>query len=408
MDLVATVPPHSNESTWRSRAASITGYERAIQLLSAGMIVSSTFMRADISVGIGNVYPANIIALSMFPLAFWQTQTVRGVRRALLISFVISVVATFGSLAMPDPSSRYRLLGQLALNAFTMLVAVSLLSHLSRTALRQLVVFLCWTFFAAALLQVALAPHWNVRGTSTLGIARPVLFFNEEGYVGMFAAFLLCAALALHAPFAAFLAATLVVIADNRGAYFVAFGAVLLAIPWIQSRRVLRNIIFIIPILLGLIFALSTWLDWPVPILKDNGVLTRYEDTQAILRYNDNSLLPWGGHVLDVLDRKRERQVNDTLNIWLTDLVWKFGFGGLVIVTTWMWAFLSGIPKRIAPCKSGDAYWVPLGALFGHMANLQFNNPSGHSWTWVMVGMLYAVMASSTSRDGLTTVNTIR
>ncbi len=392
MSRVATISVTRDDQEQRPDAP-VTAYERGIQVISLAMIASSTFMRADISIGIGSIYPAHVIAFALLPLAFWRARTVSGARKAVLLGVTISIFATVSSLSMPEPAARYRVLAQIVINAFTMLVMISLLSHLSRKALKQLVGFLCWLLFTAALAQAFLLPLWNARGTTTLGIPRPVLFFNEEGYVGLFAAFLFCAALALNIRFPAILAATLVVLADNRGAFIIAIAGALLTIPRIQSRRWLRNIVFVIPVLFSLLFVISALLDWSLPILNENSGLTRQQDTQAILRYNDYALFPWGGEVLNVFDDSRSRQIRDSINVWLIDLIWKFGLGGLGVFITWTWVFVSGIPKRIAPLQIGNAYWVSLGALFGLMADLQLNNPSGFSWMWVMLGLLYAIMS---------------
>lgn len=361
-------------------------------LLAALMIVASTVERYSIAIGPANIYLAQIVAIALLPTFFSRERTVERTRKLFLLAVAASTIAALPSLSMSDPGMRIFIPLQYAANTLTLVVALSLFRSVSPQALKAVVRWTTFLFTLAIVAQISLAPEWNTRGTSTLGIPRPVLLFMEEGWLGTFAAMLMAAAIGLSLPLTSFVLAVIVLLNDNRGSLLIALAGFATAFRFGRGRlgRILI-VTTVATIATSLVIAAATGTPWLLG--NDDTVGTRMQDIQAILAVNNGDLLPWGGETLTFVDTTRSRELAGSSNSWLMELVWKLGFGGIAIFLIFTALMAKIAPGRIATPHDSPGYWAPRLVLMILPAVFQFNNAMGRSWFWVSTALLFAVMA---------------
>jgi hypothetical protein len=293
------------------------------------------------------------------------------------------------ALVAGSATSRLKFVGQLTMNSLVFAVAISLLVSAGAQGVRSVTRVTLGVLTIAVALQVAIAPQLNNRGTSTLGIPRPVLAFFEEGWLGLYSALLLLACIGLRIWASAGLAFALVLLSDNRGALIIAVVALVLATPQVRDRNWIRWI----PLLLVIAFAASfvVWVMSGAEVFLfrgDNTLLTRKSDFEATLSANPAGLFPWGGEQIDVYDAARARQLPATSNVLTVELVWKYGIGGLVIMGTYLAYFtVLAVPIRSVLRKKSREFAVFAGVA-SSLVLLNFNNALGRSWYWAELALV--------------------
>ncbi|WP_158505819.1 hypothetical protein [Pseudarthrobacter enclensis] len=310
----------------------------------------------------------------------------------------IAAVSILPSMTLTSPDVRLSFLLQIVLNAFTMVVALSVFRQLPLSALRRLTVVVSWTLLTASLVQLVLVPGLNPRGETTFGLPHPILFFNEETWLAMFASLLCAASLGVGARRTGLFLAILVFFIGTRSAMIVCGCAMLMSFESIAERKWIRVLCIAVPA------AFSAWFVFDAVFatgdrIYNDSLDTRTGDISAVRQANNDHFLPFGGDVLSVFDFSRSRQVPSTSNVQGFELYWKFGLGGLLIVATFAFLVAWLLPKTVLKDPSVPVWpiWV---SLMIWPAMLQFNNAFGFSWMWILLALCLACMGTLNSENG--------
>ncbi|ADX74171.1 hypothetical protein Asphe3_30610 [Pseudarthrobacter phenanthrenivorans Sphe3] len=364
---------------------------RTALVFGAALLVASTIQKFPVPLGGANVYLPHLVAVVLFPIFFYGERIVGKVRNVLLFFAISAIVAALPSLTLELWDVRLSLILQILLNVFTFIVSFALFRQLTIRDLEQLIIGSSLVLVLAAGAQLVIAPGVNPRTETTFGLAHPILLFNEETWLALFAALLAVCAYGIGARKAGHLLSLMVIFIGTRSAMIVVAVSVAMTVQGLATRKWVRFLCASSPIAFALWFVFDSVFATTGRVYNDT-LDTRAADISAVRQANNDDFLPFGGEVVSVFDFSRSRLVPATSNVQSFELFWKFGLGGLAIVALFA-ALVSVILPRLALSSSSKGGWPVWLPLMVWPAMLQFNNAFGFPWMWVMLALCIAVLA---------------
>lgn len=379
------------------------GGKSLVLIVGIGFVLLSSLQRFPVAIGGANVYFPHLLAVALFPLVLFSEAIAAKMRAVMFCFAALAVVVVVPSFALPAVDVRTSFLLQILLNSFTLIASFALFRQLRCDELRILVNVCSLLLVGGAGVQLFVAPGMNGRGETTFGLVHPILYFNEETWLALFASLLSIAAFGLGARRTGFWLSFLVFFIGTRSAMIVCGVALIMSLEAVAAYKWFRVVCVAAPVAFATWFVIDAVFATSDRVYNDS-LDTRTADISAVRQANNDDFLPFGGEILSVFDFSRSRLVPATSNVQVFELYWKFGIGGLLVAAFFALLIAWVLPRASMQGKGVAAWpvWIPL---MIWPAMLQFNNAFGFAWMWVLLALCLAVLAArqQSGDDGMGT-----